>query len=98
VKRRKRLDPARLRRALFLEAEPAGPGAWIVSGGAAVHRVEEHRGRLTCDCIDHAVRGGACKHIVRALLCPLHPVILAALRTLVERPNRKRSPDNVRPR
>jgi hypothetical protein len=74
------VDPARLRRALGLEVEPLGPGAYRVSGGSAPHVV---RGR-ECDCADARFNGGQpCKHRAAAYLFrTLHPAVRAALRTL----------------
>ncbi len=74
------VEPGRLRKALWLRAEPEPDGVWRVNG----HVVTAER----CDCRDHAVRGAAilCKHRLAVRLAALGPEILDGLRALVPLP------------
>ena len=75
------IDAARLARAIHLDVERRGDNAWTVSGGSQLHVVRADASE--CDCSDHAMRGGPCKHAlaVRLRLGDLETV--RALRTLV---------------
>ena len=81
----------RLARAVFLTCERTGFGLYRVSGGAESHAVklgDDSR----CDCTDYAVRGGPCKHLLRARLARGDSKVIEALRALVALPTtRKRS-------
>src|SRR5437773_1863112 len=78
---------ARLARAVHLDAERVESGEWSVSGGEHAHAV--NKDATDCDCTDHAVRGGLCKHILCARLYMGDRNVLQALRALV--PARGRS-------
>ncbi|CAN5872038.1 hypothetical protein BH11GEM2_BH11GEM2_06650 [soil metagenome] len=75
------VHPARLARAVHLEAERIGNGAWTVSGGRELHVVSEDT--TECDCTDHQVRGGPCKHALCVRLRLGDVPTLRALRTIV---------------
>ena len=81
----------RLARAVFLTCERTGFGLYRVSGGAESHAVKLGE-NPRCDCTDYAVRGGPCKHLLRARLARGDSKVIAALQQLVSLPkNRKRS-------
>lgn len=86
------IDPRRLARAVHLDAEPDGDGAWLVSGGASVHRVTYDGDRYDCGCQDRALRRGGCEHVVRVLLGKGHPTALRALREIVRIPSQTGAP------
>lgn len=74
------LDPARLHRALFLDAERIGDGLWSVRGGAAPHSVTPD----ACDCYDFTMHPDAdCKHRLAVRLSALDAELLDGLRALV---------------
>jgi hypothetical protein len=80
------IDPLRLARAVWLDAERAGDG-WIVTGGAQSHRVAENdHGSLECDCPDAARHPGACKHALCVSLSLGDPDTVKALRAIVPAP------------
>ena len=79
----------RLARAVFLTCERTGSGLYRVSGGAESHAVtlgENPR----CDCTDYAVRGGPCKHLLRARLARGDSAVIKALQLLVAYPQTSR--------
>ena len=78
------VDPNRLRRALLLTVTPRGVGTWEVHGGHEPHQVIERDGQLTCDCIDHRIRGTVCKHSLAVMLPQGSPAVLRGLRELVQ--------------
>lgn len=80
----RRVDPARLRRAVYLDVDPRDSGVWTVTGGAEAHRVTERGRRLDCDCADRQIRGVGCKHVLAVALHRGHPAVLRELRTIVE--------------
>lgn len=61
------LDTSRLARAVHLEAERIGNGAWTVSGGAGLHHVVS-ADATSCDCENYRLRGGPCKHALAVRL------------------------------
>lgn len=77
----------RLARAVHLTAAPLGNGAWGVSGGAARHVVTGE----SCDCADHAMHGGPCKHQLAVALEALDADVRAVLRQIVALPTRRRA-------
>lgn len=79
------LDPARVLRALGLEAEPLGGGQYRVTGGRVPHIVRADGDRWVCGCADAAFRpGGRCKHVVAVYLArQLAEPVRAALREAV---------------
>ena len=89
------LDLRRLARALYLTCEREGAGLYRVSGGAESHAV-----RLgddpPCDCADFAVRGGLCKHLLRARLARGDAKVIKALQLLVAYPQTSRSGSGTR--
>jgi hypothetical protein len=72
------VDPARVARALHLDVEPLGPGAYRVSGGREPHVV---RG-TDCDCADARFHRGPCKHRIAIHVATLHPAVRSALRKI----------------
>src|SRR6185503_859917 len=70
------VDPERARRALFLTADPAGPG-FLVNGADAAWYVDPTTG---CSCPDRAVQEGACRHELAIELRGIRPELLGALR------------------
>ena len=85
----------RLARALYLTCEREGAGLYRVSGGAESHAVtlgEDPR----CDCTDYAVRGGPCKHLLRARLARGDSEVIKALQLLVAYPQTSRSGSGTR--
>jgi len=92
VKRRKRIDLDRLRRAVRLDVQPDGMAGFIVSGGAEEHHVrfDGRWKRYTCSCPDRAIRGVACKHLLRIGIELGTPAITRALREVVDPPTRTR--------
>jgi hypothetical protein len=81
--------PARLARAVHLDAEPQGAGTWRVIGGAAAHVVTmTAAGATVCDCRDSAVHAGRCKHRLAVALLALDADARAVLRELVPLPTR----------
>ena len=62
------IDVGRTRRALSLDVEPLGDGAFRVRGGAAEHVVEHDGDGWRCDCPDSQFNGGVCKHRVARYL------------------------------
>ncbi len=84
------IDPVRLARSLYLEVEREGPERYVVSGGAQAHVVE--LGEVTrCDCRDFEMRGGPCKHQLRAKLARGDAEVLGVLRLLVPVPSPARA-------
>lgn len=77
------VDPARLARAVHLEAESLGAGRWRVRGGAAPHIVEVAIRVRRCDCQDARRHPGSCKHVLRVALEALPREVLTALRAVV---------------
>lgn len=77
---------ARLARAVHLDCERIGNGAWQVTGGANAHVVGEDAS--SCDCFDHAQRSATCKHMLAVRLRLGDADTLAALRLLVAPPAR----------
>lgn len=71
------IDPARLRRAVHLDASPLPSGGWTVGDWT----VDPRHG---CDCPDRTIRGTVCKHMLRTRLEGLDPDILHALREVTE--------------
>jgi hypothetical protein len=69
------VDVERLRRAVFIDVDPQPDGSAVVHG----HRVTLDG----CDCRDHAIRGGPCKHLLAWKLAALEPDVFAGLRELV---------------
>ena len=76
----------RLARAVHLDCERIGNGAWQVTGGVTAHVVDEHGAE--CDCFDYARRGEACKHILAVRLRLGDRETLEGLRLLVVLPTR----------
>ena len=79
------IDLPRLARSLYLDCAEVEPGVYRITGGELAHRVrlgaEPH-----CDCTDFAVRGGACKHILRVRLAQGDVGVLRTLQLLVPYP------------
>ncbi len=88
------LDPERVRRALYLTADVAGPGH-VVSGGNASWFVDPETGRT---CPDRQIRGPGCKHEIAVELAALTPALLAGLRQLAGGADGCRLPRARRPR
>jgi hypothetical protein len=79
-----RIDPARLARAVHLDAAPIDNGRrWHVTGGKAPHFVSADASR--CDCADFAYRRATCKHRLAVSLRRGDPDALLALREVVRR-------------
>ena len=78
------IDSARLARAIHLDVERMSNGAWVVSGGSRMHLV--NAAATACDCSDHAMRGGPCKHALAVRLASGDAETVRALRALVPRP------------
>lgn len=85
-------DPARLARAVHLDAVQLDDGSWKVTGGASEHDVNVDAS--SCDCHDFTVRGGSCKHMLAVRLRSGDSEAVEALRGLVVAPRRART---VRP-
>jgi hypothetical protein len=77
-----------LARAVGLDARRLERGRYEITGGSAPHVVDIRE--RSCDCTDFAVHGGACKHLLRALMAVGDPFTLSALRSLVPEPKRGR--------
>jgi hypothetical protein len=73
------LDPARVVRALALDVQPLGAGAWRVSGGSEPHVVRGSR----CTCADALYRRSVCKHVLAIHLHRLDGRVRDALREAV---------------
>jgi hypothetical protein len=74
-----RIDPERLRRAIWLDVERVRHGEYLVNG----HTVTG-TDALTCDCADSGMRPDVlCKHRLAVLLHRGAPEVLALLRELV---------------
>lgn len=71
------VDPYRLRRALELQVQTAGPRSWTVTGGLEPHRVLGEQPDLCCDCPDHA-KGAVCKHLLAVRLYRGDPELRSA--------------------
>jgi len=85
------MDTFRLSRAVHLDVEELGAGAWGVSGGAEPHVVTMGEdGALSCDCTDYEMHRGAigCKHVLAVRLRLADSDVLAALREVVTLPKR----------
>jgi hypothetical protein len=80
------IDLVRLAKAVHLSVQHQGDGVFTVTGGASPHTVDGE----SCDCDDHRIRGGRCKHILATLLHQGDPEVLARLRDLVPQ-ERKRT-------
>jgi SWIM zinc finger len=65
----------RLVRALSLKVVAVEVDLWRVDGGQSAHLV----GPAGCDCRDHAVRGGPCKHALAVALARCAPELRAAV-------------------
>ncbi len=83
------VDRTRLARAVHLEAERLPDGRWRITGGSAPHIVDLTAD--TCDCPDHAMRRGVCKHLARARLAEGDADTLRALGELLPAPKRERT-------
>jgi hypothetical protein len=83
------IDLVRLGKALHLDVAHAGNGMFTVTGGAEPHMVDGE----TCDCEDFRIRGGRCKHILAILLQQGDSEVLARLRDLV--PKQQRRPKRI---
>ncbi|MFI4978334.1 MAG: hypothetical protein ACHQC8_06665 [Solirubrobacterales bacterium] len=82
------MDPARLRRALYLNVVRLRDGSWLVSGGDHEHHVGRMSARIVCDCEDRVT--GPCKHRLAVLLASRLPrSVRAAFRVLVPVPTAK---------
>lgn len=80
-----RIDPARLARAVHLDAAPIDNGRrWQVTGETALHFVSADAS--WCDCADFAYRRATCKHRLAVSLHRGDPETLTALRDVVPRP------------
>ena len=78
------VDPSRTVRALSLDVQPLGDGAYIVSGGAEPHQVTTSEEPWRCDCMDAQYGRGACKHAVAVYFARrLAPAVRDALRAAV---------------
>ena len=77
------IDPARLVRAIHLDAVPIDIHSYWVSGGSADHVVEEVDGELRCGCMDATVRGSGCKHELCVRLNAGDPDVVKALRGII---------------
>ncbi|HEX6369892.1 MAG TPA: hypothetical protein VF006_13315 [Longimicrobium sp.] len=82
------VDLGRLERALALQAFPAGPRRFEVTGGEETHFVDlSPDAACPCDCPDLAWRGGPregpCKHVLRARLAEGDAETLLAVAALV---------------
>jgi hypothetical protein len=75
------VDLGRLERALDLSVELMGDGRLLVTGGSAPHVVDPGAG--VCDCGDHQVRGGWCKHLLAAELRRGNETVIRALAPLL---------------
>ncbi len=82
------IDPARLQRAIWLEAKRIDISTYRVRGGTADHMVEVVDGRCYCDCVDAQVRGPGCKHSLLVRLLGGDPEVVKALQQLVPVPAR----------
>jgi hypothetical protein len=81
--KKRKIDAERLRRAVHLDVRADGEGAWVVTGGAAPHRVTELWGMMECNCADRAIRRTRCKHLLAWALATGHPAALRGLREVV---------------
>lgn len=70
------IDPARLRRALYLKVDRTGSGGWLAGG----RLVDPEHG---CSCPDRMTRGVVCKHEIAARLDALDADVLNGLRELM---------------
>ena len=66
-----------------LESERLADGRWRVTGGAAAQIVDAQA--QSCDCADHAYRGGICAHLARVRLRLGDAETVRALRDLPPR-------------
>ncbi len=82
------IDLARLARAIHLDATPRDHETWHVMGRVSFHVVAAGDDGLTCDCEDHRVRGGLCKHALRILLARGDRAVIERLRALIPDPGR----------
>jgi hypothetical protein len=80
------IDLERLARAVHLDVEQIGNGAFMVSGGSRAHVVSKDS---MCDCEDARRRRGHCKHQLRVALATGDPEVLLALRRLIPLPSRQ---------
>ena len=84
-----RIDLFKLMRAVHLTAEPTGLGdCFWISGGHRRHFVDYRV--ESCDCEDHQLHGGLCKHLLAAGLYMGEPVIVRRLRFIVPNPDVRR--------
>ena len=80
------IEPGRLMRAIWLQAQPIDRG-YLVSGGRDRHMVEVDGGRCFCNCPDAQARDGdSCKHALLVRLLNGDPEVAKALRQLVPEP------------
>ena len=82
----RRVDPARLLRALGLNVERVGPALYHVTGGRDPHTVRVRDGESwTCDCVDALYHPAArCKHLIAVYLArQLAVPVRRALRQVV---------------
>ena len=77
------IEPARLRRAIFLRVERQDHETWRVTGGETPHRVARAADGLSCDCTDAQYGGNPCKHRLAVHLSRLNAHVLDALRLIV---------------
>ncbi len=77
----------RVARAVFLDCVRQDDGTWLVTGGAQPHVV--NAAVTSCDCPDHQLRGGSCKHLRRVQLALGDETALGQLRAVVTMPKRQ---------
>ena len=85
------IDPARLRRAIWLDCRPVGLGGFMVRGGRDDHIVDVDGGYVRCDCVDSQLNGDGCKHALCVRLHHGDPEVVEGLRTLLPPPHRSRA-------
>ena len=83
------IDPARLRRAIWLDCRPVGLSGFMVRGGRDDHIVDVDGGYVRCDCFDAQIHGDGCKHSLLVRLLGGDPEVALALRQLVPQPARR---------
>ena len=93
-------DPARLRRAVHLDAVRADDASWTVRGGAQEHQVVRGILGYRCDCEDAMYRPGVqCKHqlavrLRQGVVAPWYPVMPKGVEHK-RSPIRKRNPKRL---
>jgi hypothetical protein len=76
------VDPARLRKAMRLEARRVGSGQYEVRG----HWVDLYSPDVPrCDCADHLWKDQICKHMLAAMLAEGDPVVTSRASSLASR-------------